>query len=37
MNDAEVRDNGIVHVLPKQGSVVEGVEGDSVRSGIISE
>ena len=37
MNDEEVRDNGIVHVLPEQRGVVEGVEGDSVRSGVISE
>lgn len=32
MHDAQVRNYGIVHVLEKEGSVVESIEGDSVRT-----
>ena len=32
MDDAEVRDDGVVHVLPEEWAAVEGIEGDAVRT-----
>ena len=36
MYNAEVRDYGVVHVLPEEGLIVKGVERYSVRAGTVS-
>ena len=36
MDDAEVWNEGIVHVLPEERGIVEGIEGDPIRTNAIS-
>lgn len=32
MDESQVRDDGVIHVLVKERGVVENVEGDAIRS-----
>ena len=37
MHDAEMGNDGVIHVLPKQWLIVESIEGNSVGTGSIGQ